>query len=943
MATPHPLPAARKLGSYLQCSPRALASALDRQGLAEPRGPRLGEVLLEARAISREDLLASIAAQRADRLRACRLFTGLSPAEVAALAEGVEEISVLAGEQFITQDAPEPYLYILASGRVEVVRSGEHGETLSLSTVLPGEPIGEMGYFSEGGRSASVRALEPSELLRIHYDYLARCFESSSRLAQAFVNVVSERLRRTNRLYQSNEHRLKTTERSLKRLSEFLDLSGAAELGAGIEGLIERLVSTARQITDTERGSLFLVDGATGELWSKVAEGSEVKEIRVPVGSGIAGWVAEHRRVLNIADAYEDPRFNPAVDRRTGYHTRSILCAPIWSLRQEILGVVQVINKRSGAFNDDDEALLRAFAYQAGVAVENFNLYRRMMVSHQRMAIMLDIATSIGNTLDLSQLIRQIVDKTAEVLECERSSLFVLDEPSRELWSMEAHGSELQEIRFPVSIGLAGHVATTGEIVNVADAYQDPRFNPEFDRRSGYRTRSLLGVPVVDREGRIIGVTEAINKSNGDFDADDVDLLRAVASQIGVALENAKLHASTLGMKNYLESVQQSIASAIITLDPDYRVVTLNRAALGLLPAAGGADPERDMRQLLGARNPELLGLLERGYLRRHTVVEYDVELHCPDGEPHTVNVNVLPLKDSDQEFQGLIVVLEDVTSEKRVRSAFNHYLAPAVIEQLLSDPSRLSLGGEKREMTFLFTDIAGFTALSERTDPAALIQLLNAYFDRACGVVLRHGGTIDKIVGDALHVMFNAPIDQADHAERAVRCAIELADLCEVFVAEQARRGVVLGRTRIGVNTGPAVVGNFGGSTRFDYTAYGDAINTAARLEGANQYLGTRICVSKATRDQCRDLLFRPVGHLVLKGKAEPIEAFEPELPGRHSRDRLEEYLRAFRALEQGRANARDAFHDLSLKCPGDRLVAYHATRLANGESGARIVMAGK
>jgi adenylate cyclase len=939
MSEPHPNVGGRKLGTYLHCSPQVIALALDQQ---RPNGEkRLGEILVEAAQISREDLLASILAQRIDRLLACPLFTGLDRDTISALASGFEELSVPAGTRFIEQDSPEHDLFVLASGRLEVYRTSEDGQELTFSTVYPGEPIGEMGYFSGGVRSASVRALEDSELLRIHYDRLSGCFERSPHLAEAFVNIVSERLRKTNQLYQENQARLRTTERSLKQLNEFLDLSDAAELGAGIEGLIERLVRTASSITDADRATLFLIDPATGELWSKVAEGAEVKEIRVPAGAGIVGWVAQHKRLLNIPDAYEDERFNPSVDRRTGYRTRTILCAPMWSLRNEILGVVQVINKRIGIFNEDDEALLRAFAHQAAVAVENFNLYRRMMLSHKKMAIMLDIATSLGRSLDLGTLISQIVSKTIEVLQCDRASFFVLDEATKELWSMEAHGSELKEIRFPMHAGLAGHVATTAESINIADAYADARFNREFDQRSGYRTRSVLACPVFDRAGKVAGVIQSINKLDGRFDDEDLELLRAVASQIGVALENAKLHASTLDMKNYLESVQQSISDGIITLDRDFSVVTANKAAAGLLRELGRAEEAGDIRAILGAGNSHICDLLERAYRTRLETIEYDAELHgCGDG-PHTVNVNAQPLNDPDGEFQGLVLVLEDITSEKRIKSAFSHYLAPAVIEQLLADPNRLTLGGEKRELTFLFTDIAGFTSLSEAVEPGTLMKLLNEYFDEMCGIALRHGGTIDKIVGDALHVMFNAPTEQRDHAERAVRCALDLADFCESFMARQNMNGIPMGSTRIGVNTGWAVVGNFGGTARFDYTAYGDPINTAARLEGANRYVGTRICISRSTKAQCRSIACRPVGRLVLKGKTEPIDVFEPLAETQP--EKLDDYLHAYELMEREDGEASERFRSLWERFPTDKLIAFHARRLASGDRGATITLSGK
>ena len=480
-------------------------------------------------------------------------------------------------------------------------------------------------------------------------------------------------------------------------------------------------------------------------------------------------------------------------------------------------------------------------------------------------------------------------------------------------------------------------------MVNIPDAYQDSRFNSAFDQKSGYRTRSVLCMPVFDREGKVAGVTQAINKLDGVFDEEDVDLLRAVSSQIGVSLENAKLHANTLQMKNYLESVQQSISNAILTLDEALSVVTVNKAAIAMFPSSSGDEPERDMEKILGASNRHLIDIVKRVHRTHTSAVEYEVDLHGADAEASTVNINVLPLTDGDEEFQGLVVVLEDITSEKRVKSAFSHYLAPAVIEQLLEDPNRLALGGEKREMTFLFTDIAGFTTLSEKVEPTVVVQLLNEYFDKMCRIVLDHGGTIDKIVGDALHVMFNAPTDQPDHAERAVLCALDLSAFCDRFMQEQAEQAIALGETRLGINTGPAVVGNFGGTIRFDYTAYGDTINTAARLEGANKYLGTHICVSHETKLQCPHSVFRPVGRLVLKGKTEAIQVFEPLPTSAATSDKLRDYLQAYEMLEKLDIRALPTFERLAERYSGDRLIAYHRARLADGESSATIVMSGK
>ena len=281
----------------------------------------------------------------------------------------------------------------------------------------------------------------------------------------------------------------------------------------------------------------------------------------------------------------------------------------------------------------------------------------------------------------------------------------------------------------------------------------------------------------------------------------------------------------------------------------------------------------------------------------------------------------------------SLINFANTEAERRRIRSAFGQYLAPAVVQQLVDHPDKLRLGGERREVTFLFTDLAGFTSLAEGLEPARLVHLLNAYLDGTCRIVLKHGGTIDKIVGDALHVMFNAPGNQPDHTERALRCALELDEFCCNFAREQRSLGVDLGDTRIGINTGETVVGNFGGAMRFDYTAHGDAINIAARLESVNKHFDTRICVSETTRDRCTDPHhYRPIGELVLKGKSEGLGAYELLSDTRAKAPEIVDYTRAYRLLESSTPDAAAAFAELADRYPHDGLIAFYAIRLEAG-----------
>ncbi len=274
----------------------------------------------------------------------------------------------------------------------------------------------------------------------------------------------------------------------------------------------------------------------------------------------------------------------------------------------------------------------------------------------------------------------------------------------------------------------------------------------------------------------------------------------------------------------------------------------------------------------------------------------------------------------------------------RQVRTAFGQYLAPALVERLVDDPTKLELGGEQREMTFLFTDIAGFTAFAENIDPAVLTRTLNAYLDQMCQIVMAHGGTIDKIVGDAVHALFNAPIDQPDHAQRAVTCGLALDTFGREFAQQMQAEGLNFGHTRIGINTGHCVVGNFGGSQRFDYTAHGDAINTAARLEAANKHLGTTICVAGTTADQCRDIPFRPIGSLLLQGRQRGLDTFEPHSALEGKSQQFHDYNTAFALISAAAPEALKAFSNLVARYPQDPLAALHFRRLTDGQAGTEF-----
>jgi adenylate cyclase len=276
----------------------------------------------------------------------------------------------------------------------------------------------------------------------------------------------------------------------------------------------------------------------------------------------------------------------------------------------------------------------------------------------------------------------------------------------------------------------------------------------------------------------------------------------------------------------------------------------------------------------------------------------------------------------------------------ERAYASLSRYFSPNLAQQLATDTDAIDLCGQRREIATVFSDITGFTALVETLEPGVLGPLLNDYLSSMTDIVFAHDGTVAKIVGDALHILFGAPGEQPDHADRAVSCSLALDEYAQSFRERWQQKGVALGITRIGAHAGPAIVGNFGGGRFFDYTAYGDTVNVVARLEAANKQLGTRVCVSATLAARVEQFRGRPVGDLILRGKTVALRAFEPFRAEQYADPATKSYLEAFAKLEAGDPGAMAAFAVHVGKRADDQLASFHLKRLLNGASGTQIVM---
>jgi len=269
---------------------------------------------------------------------------------------------------------------------------------------------------------------------------------------------------------------------------------------------------------------------------------------------------------------------------------------------------------------------------------------------------------------------------------------------------------------------------------------------------------------------------------------------------------------------------------------------------------------------------------------------------------------------------------------EALVRHRFEQHLAPAVVSRIVQDPGALKLSGERREVTALFTDVEGFTTITQQADPERLVAALDGYFEGLAAIVIAHGGMVDKIVGDAIHALFNAPVDLDDHPRRAVDCAVAIRAWSREYQGSPEPAALRFGRTRVGVETGWVVVGDVGIKAKLDYTAHGDAMNVTARLEVANKELGSTICVGPTAAARCDPLLLRPLGVIAVRGHTGPLTVFEP-WPDDAPTAWRENYLQAFRSIETDRAGAIVMFEALAAGRHDDPVPQRMADRLRAGD----------
>ncbi len=661
---------------------------------------------------------------------------------------------------------------------------------------------------------------------------------------------------------------------------------------AGISNLSEilwTLIEFVSEELNADRGTLFLNDNETNELYSRVAQGELTREIRILNNVGIAGAIFHSEKGEIIHSVYDDDRFNDQVDQETGYETQNMICSPVKTVGGKTIGVIQILNKKKGRFTKDNLLFVELVATQAAVSIQNAQNTEYSEKQRAKEMEFISIVSDVTAEIDLGALLKRVMEEATRMLNADRATLFLNDEKTNELFSRVAMGDGIGEIRLPNTAGIAGSVFTSGQSMNIPYAYADLRFNPTFDKQTGYFTRSILCVPVINKEGKVIGCTQVLNKSGGKFTSEDESRLKAFTQQVAIALENAKLFEDVSKSRKYNESMLSSMSNGVITINSDGIIVTCNKSGLKILKTSEENIIKKLSKEFFSGNISWIYEKISSVNENKEPDLIMDAEIEIIDPETQktekiSANLTILPLinEDSDgrtdqsDDFLGTLLMFEDISSEKRMKSTMSRYMDPGIADQLLEDGSDV-MGGLDTTATLLFSDVRSFTTITETLGAQGTVKLLNEYFEIMVNCITEQGGMLDKFIGDAIMAAFGLPISHDDDEDRGVKAGINMIVRLWEWNEQREKDGKPPVEMGLGLNTDKILAGNIGSKKRMDYTMIGDGVNLAARLESACKQYNARILISGNTFKKLKGTYrVRDIDDVIVKGKTEPVGVYE-------------------------------------------------------------------
>ncbi len=639
-----------------------------------------------------------------------------------------------------------------------------------------------------------------------------------------------------------------------------------------IVGEVNVILDQISKVMQVERSTFFLLNKETVTLESLVAQGVKNIIITVPVGKGIVGTMFQQKKPIIENNTQKSTIFDRSYDEQLHFTTKSILCVPVFNDKGAPIGALQCLNKKEDLFTEKDIKILNTFAAAITLIIKNSELYLASEHIKNNFSTLLDVFKAVSSELNLNKLIQVIMNKAAEITKSDRSSLFLMDEETGELWTAFAKGLENQIVR--TRKGIVAEVARTKKALIVNDPYKHPHFNAAVDKKTKYVTKSILSVPVFNSKNEVLGVIQAINKYENNFNADDLDILTGFASQIRIAIENAKLFDQIQGMKNHLNILVQNLDNGIVTVDESLKINTVNdtfNKMFNLKKAQDltntHIDELKSSLQPLFAYCQETIHTGEKNY-------QEELNIKISSKVSVTVNVSVLPMQDAKGNVIGAIAVFNDISKEKRIQSNLSRYIPQHLVKQVMNHDNLSLLKGNYSKCSILFSDIRNFTTLTEEFGAIQIVELLNKYFEAMITSVHKYNGILDKYIGDAIMTVFGVPYANISDAKNAVNCALDMFTMLSNLNTVNTKLPTL--NIGIGISTGNVVSGNIGSEKRFEYTVIGDSVNLAARLESATKTYNVNLLICEETYNEVKDDFHcREIDTLLVKGKNIPVKVF--------------------------------------------------------------------
>lgn len=715
-------------------------------------------------------------------------------------------------------------------------------------------------------------------------------------------------------------------EHKLKIVNQTLSMLDAQGFDAILEEMLNSITAKTGELLNADRTTIYLLDEEKNELHTTVNEGSgRSYEIRFPADQGIAGEVATFKRPVNIPyDFFDDPRSTQAKIQynKTGYRTYTMLTMPLLGEQGNLVAVVQLINKLQPkcdrtlpldeiialeGFTTYDEEVFREFAPSIRLILESSRSFY-LATQKQRAANALIKATQSlsQSSLDLDDTLKRVMDEAKALMNADRSTLWLIDRDRNEIWTrIPTADGAMKELRLPIGVGFAGQVAASGEVINIPfDLYEreGAETAKKTDQANGYRTCSLLCMPVRNADGELIGVTQLVNKTKkgefppyspedfpqaperwrASFNRSDQEFMETFNIQAGVALQNAKLFETVKQQEQMQRDILRSLTNGVISTDKEGNIIAANDSAKKLL----GLEQEDAIE---GQAITKLIKLEKGSFYHwfNQSISARSREQYYPDQtlqpirgeEQHSINLSINTIADATdaQRVSGALIVMDDISDEKRLKSTMYRYMTQELAEQLLENPDAAKMGGDRKDVSVLFSDIRSYTTLTETLKAEEVVEMLNQYFESMVEAVFMHKGILDKYIGDAIMAVFGSPLPLDDHEWMAVQTALEMRQRLAAFNKLRHARNEQTINIGIGINSDTVISGNIGCSKRMEFTAIGDGVNLGSRLEGASKIYGTDIVISESTYRPCADRVWaRELDFIKVKGKNKPVAVYE-------------------------------------------------------------------